>query len=74
MKFRLLLALLVLPLGAQTTPFGTKVSDPSATPATTAAPAAAPAATPAAGGVSDEFVDNSVQVSPFRPTLLPEAK
>lgn len=70
MMLRLLLALLVLPLGAQTTPFGTKVSAPAATPATTPAPAAAPAA----GGVSDEFVDNSVQVSPFRPTLLPEAK
>ena len=74
MKFRLLLALLVLPLGAQTTPFGTKVSDPASAPATTTAPAAAPVAAPAAGGVSDEFVDNSVQVSPFRPTLLPEAK
>ncbi|MEN9537358.1 MAG: hypothetical protein RLZZ178_1355 [Verrucomicrobiota bacterium] len=78
MKFRLLLALLVLPLGAQTTPFGTKVSDPTAAPATitapAAAPAAAPVAAPVAGGVSDEFVDNSVQVSPFRPTLLPEAK
>ncbi|MFN5057466.1 MAG: hypothetical protein ACK5FI_05730, partial [Verrucomicrobiota bacterium] len=78
MKFRLLLALLVLPLGAQTTPFGTRVSDPAAAPATitapAASPAASPAAAPAAGGVSAEFVDNSVQVSPFRPTLLPEAK
>jgi hypothetical protein len=68
MKFRILLALLALPLGAQTTPFGTKVSDPSAAPATTTV------AAPAVGGISDEFVDNSVQVSPFRPTLLPEAK
>jgi hypothetical protein len=68
MKFRILLALLALPLGAQTTPFGTKVSDPSAAPATTTV------AAPAAGGISDEFVDNSVQVSPFRPTLLPEPK
>ncbi len=76
MKFRLLLTLLVLPLGAQTAPSGTKVSDPAAAPATStaAAPAAAPAVAPAAGGVSDEFEDNSVQVSPFRPTLLPEAK
>ena len=68
MKFRILLALLALPLGAQTTPFGTKVSDPSAAAATTTV------AAPAVGGISDEFVDNSVQVSPFRPTLLPEAK
>lgn len=69
---RLLLALLVLPLGAQTSPFGTKVSAepaPAAAPANTATPAAAP--TP---GVSDEFVDNSVQISPFRPSLLQEAK
>ena len=70
MNFRLLLALLVLPLGAQTSPFGTKVGEPAATPA--AAPTNA--AAPAAGGISDEFVDNSVQISPFRPTLLPEAK
>ena len=70
MKFRLLLALLALPLGAQTSPFGTKVGEPAATPA--AAPTNA--AAPAAGGISDEFVDNSVQISPFRPTLLPEAK
>ncbi|MFZ9399890.1 MAG: hypothetical protein ACO29H_04100 [Opitutales bacterium] len=73
---RFLLALLVVPLGAQTTPFGTKVS---AEPAPAAAPAAAPAtapatAAPAAAGISDEFVDNSVQISPFRPSLLPEAK
>lgn len=74
MKFRLFLALLVLPLGAQTTPFGTKVSDPAPPPATITAPATTPTATPAAGGVSDEFVDNSVQISPFRPTSLPEAK
>lgn len=76
MKFRLLLALLVLPLGAQTTPFGTKVSAepaPAATP-TAASPATAVTAAPAAGGVSDEFVDNTVQISPFRPTSLPEAK
>ncbi len=76
MMLRLLLALLVLPLGAQTSPFGTKVSAEPA-PATTsaAAPATAPAtATPAAAGISDEFVDNSVQISPFRPSLLPEAK
>ncbi len=76
MMIRFLLALLVLPLGAQTTPFGTKVS---AEPAPAAAPAAAPAtapatAAPAAAGISDEFVDNSVQISPFRPSLLPEAK
>ena len=70
MKFRLLLALLALPLGAQTSPFGTKVGEPAATPA--AAPTNA--AAPAAGGISEEFVDNSVQISPFRPTLLPEAK
>ena len=70
MKFRLLLALLALPLGAQTSPFGTKVGEPAATPAATPTNAAAPAA----GGISDEFVDNSVQISPFRPTLLPEAK
>ncbi len=70
MNFRLLLALLALPLGAQTSPFGTKVGEPAATPA--AAPTSA--AAPAAGGISDEFVDNSVQISPFRPTLLPEAK
>ncbi|MFM2212347.1 MAG: hypothetical protein RL639_1541 [Verrucomicrobiota bacterium] len=76
MKFRLLLALLVLPLGAQTTPFGTKVSAepaPAATP-NAASPATAVTAAPAAGGVSDEFVDNTVQISPFRPTSLPEAK
>ncbi len=76
MMLRLLLALLVLPLGAQTSPFGTKVSAEPA-PATTsaAAPATAPAtAAPAAAGISDEFVDNSVQISPFRPSLLPEAK
>ncbi|MEY4446140.1 MAG: hypothetical protein RL444_1253 [Verrucomicrobiota bacterium] len=76
MMIRFLLALLVVPLGAQTTPFGTKVS---AEPAPAAAPAAAPAtapatAAPAAAGISDEFVDNSVQISPFRPSLLPEAK
>jgi hypothetical protein len=70
MNFRLLLALLALPLGAQTSPFGTKVGEPAATPAATPTNAAAPAA----GGISDEFVDNSVQISPFRPTLLPEAK
>ena len=70
MKFRLLLALLALPLGAQTSPFGTKVGEPAATPA--AAPTNV--AAPAAGGISDEFVDNSVQISPFRPTLLPESK
>lgn len=87
MTLRLLLALLVLPLGAQTSPFGTKVSAetaPAATPAATpaASPAPAPAAgapapttpAPAASRTSDEFVDNSVQVSPFRPSLLPEAK
>ena len=76
MKFRLLLALLVLPLGAQTSAFGTKVSAepaPAATP-TAASPATAVTAAPAAGGVSDEFVDNTVQISPFRPTSLPEAK
>ncbi len=73
MKLRFLLALLALSLGAQTTPFGTKVSEPAA--ASTPAPAAAPAATPAtSGGLSDEFVDNSVQVSAFRPMVLPEAK
>jgi hypothetical protein len=76
MMIRFLLAVLVVPLGAQTTPFGTKVS---AEPAPAAAPAAAPAtapatAAPAAAGISDEFVDNSVQISPFRPSLLPEAK
>ncbi len=76
MMIRFLLALLVVPPGAQTTPFGTKVS---AEPAPAAAPAAAPAtapatAAPAAAGISDEFVDNSVQISPFRPSLLPEAK
>ena len=70
MNFRLILTLLALPLGAQTSPFGTKVGEPAATPA--AAPTNA--AAPAAGGISDEFVDNSVQISPFRPTLLPEAK
>lgn len=71
---RLLLALLVLPLAAQTSPFGTKVTTEPASAATTA-PAAAPAApAPAAPGVSDEFVDNSVQITPFRPALLPEAK
>ncbi len=76
MMLRLLLALLVLPLGAQTSPFGTKVSAepaPAATPA--AAPATAPAtAATAAAGISDEFVDNSVQITPFRPSFLPEAK
>ena len=73
MKLRFLLALLTLSLGAQTTPFGTKVSEPAA--ASTPAPAAATAATPAtSGGLSDEFVDNSVQVSAFRPMVLPEAK
>ena len=71
---RLLLALLVPPLAAQTSPFGTKVTTEPASAATTA-PAAAPAApAPAAPGVSDEFVDNSVQITPFRPALLPEAK
>lgn len=76
MTLRLLLALLVLPLGAQTSPFGTKVS---AEPAPAATAAAAPATTPAtaataAAGISDEFVDNSVQITPFRPSFLPEAK
>jgi len=66
MKLRLLLALLSLSLGAQTSPFGTKAGE------TTAAPTIA--GTTAAGGVSDEFVDNSVLVSPFRPALLPEVK
>jgi hypothetical protein len=76
MMLRLLLALLVLPLGAQTSPFGTKVSaEPAPAATSAAAPATAPAtAAPAAAGISDEFVDNSVQVSPFRPSLLPEAK
>jgi hypothetical protein len=73
MMLRLLLALLVLPLGAQTSPFGTKVSAEPA-PAVTSAAVPSTAAAPTAGGVSDEFVDNSVQISPFRPTLLPEAK
>lgn len=80
MTLRLLLALLALPLGAQTSAFGTKVSAepapataPAAAPATTASPTTAGTAAPAAG-ISDEFVDNSVQISPFRPTLLPEAK
>ncbi|MFZ9979084.1 MAG: hypothetical protein ACO3HN_03940 [Opitutales bacterium] len=68
MKLRLLLSLLALPLVAQTTPFGTKVS---AEPAPAAAPATA---APAAAGISDEFVDNSVQISPFRPSSMPEAK
>ncbi len=68
MKLRLLLAFLALPLVAQTSPFGTKVS---AEPAPAAAPTAAPAA---AAGISDEFVDNSVQISPFRPSSMPEAK
>ena len=73
MTLRLLLALLALPLGAQTTPFGTKASETPA--AATPAPAAGAAATaPAANGVSEEFVDNSVQISPFRPSILPEAK
>jgi hypothetical protein len=66
MKLRLLLALLTLSLGAQTSPFGTKAGETAATPAI--------AGTTAAGGVSDEFVDNSVLVSPFRPALLPEVK
>jgi hypothetical protein len=71
MTLRLLLVLLALPVGAQTTPFGTKVSEtPAATPTTV--PAAA--TTPATTGISDEFVDNSVMISPFRPTILPEAK
>ncbi len=74
MKPSLLLALLTLSLGAQTNPFGTKVGEAAAAaPATATTPAAA--ASPAAGaGLSDEFVDNSVLVSPFRPALLPEAK
>jgi hypothetical protein len=73
MKLRLLLALLTLSLGAQTTPFGTKVGEPAAAAAT--APTATPATAPTAGaGISDEFVDNSVQVSAFRPMILPEAK
>lgn len=80
MKPRLFLALLALPLAAQTSPFGTKVRETPApaTPAVTTpaaatpAPASAPAAAAATG--TDEFVDNSVQVSPFRPALLPEAK
>jgi hypothetical protein len=72
MKLRLLLTLLALSLGAQTSPFGTKVGEPASTPAT--APATAASAAPTTGGISDEFVDNSVQISPFRPTLLPEAK
>ena len=76
MMLRLLLALLVLPLGAQTSPFGTKVSaEPAPAATSAAAPATAPAAAAtAAAGISDEFVDNSVQISPFRPSLLPEAK
>ncbi len=76
MMLRLLLVLLVLPLGAQTSPFGTKVSaEPAPAATSAAAPATAPAtAAPAAAGISDEFVDNSVQISPFRPSLLPEAK
>ncbi len=73
MKLRFLLALLALSLGAQTTPFGTKVGEPAA--ASTPTPAAAPATTPATGaGISDEFVDNSVRVSAFRPMILPEAR
>ena len=73
MTLRLLLALLALPLGAQTTPFGTKASEtPAAVPPAPAPGAAATA--PAANGVPEEFVDNSVQISPFRPSILPEAK
>ena len=73
MKLRLLLALLTLSLGAQTTPFGTKVGEPAAAAGT--APTATPPTAPTAGaGISDEFVDNSVQVSAFRPMILPEAK
>jgi hypothetical protein len=73
MMLRLLLALLTLSLGAQTTPFGTKVGEPAAAAGT--APTATPATAPTAGaGISDEFVDNSVQVSAFRPMILPEAK
>jgi len=72
MPLRLILALLTLTLGAQTTPFGTKVSE---TPtAATPAPAATSGTTAATTGFSDEFVDNTVQISPFRPSLLPEAK
>jgi len=70
MTFRFLLALLALPLGAQTTPFGTKASESPAAPN----PAAIAATAPATKGISDEFVDNSVEVSPFRPSILPEAK
>jgi len=66
MTLRLLLSLLALPLGAQKTPFGTKVS---AEPA----PAAAPAAAAPAADISEEIADNSVQITPFRPTQLPEA-
>ena len=68
MKLRLILALLALSSGAQTTPFGTKAGE------TAAVAPAQTAGTTAAVGLSDEFVDNSVQISPFRPSLLPEAK
>jgi hypothetical protein len=73
MKLRLLLALLTLSLGAQTPSPGIKAGEPAA--ASTPSPATAPATTPTAvAGLTDEFVDNSVQVSAFRPVVLPEAK
>jgi len=67
MTLRLLLSLLALPLGAQTTPFGTKAD---AEPA----PAAAPTAAAPVADISEEIADNSVQITPFRPTQLAEAK
>lgn len=70
---RLLLALLTLPLAAQTAPnslFGTKASDlPPAGPVAQGVPPAAPAA-----GINAAPPDTSVVITPFRLLTLPEPK
>lgn len=71
---RPLLALfaLTVSLTAQTTAFGTKATEGTASTASapaTSAPAAATAAKP-----TTEEVDNSVVITPFRPLTQPEAK
>ncbi|MEY4306758.1 MAG: hypothetical protein RJA95_126 [Verrucomicrobiota bacterium] len=78
---RLLLALLAsaVALTAQTTAFGTKVTEatPAAPAAAPAAPAAGTATTPgtkAAAKATEDEVDNSVVITPFRSLTPPEAK
>lgn len=89
MNTRLLLALLAsaLSVSAQTTAFGTKVTEAAPAATTAASPAAPTAGTPAASAPAattpapaakpksaDDDVDNSVVITPFRALTPPDAK